>query len=113
MLDFHHITAHLMFMSTQARRDIQNTLSFLTTRVKTPDRDDWGKLKQLLRYLHDTRGLNLTLEMESLMIVKCFMDVSHNTYWDCKGRGEGGKECHLVKTRHQAILASSREIQRT
>ena len=41
---FHHTTAKLLFLS-RIRRDIQTTVAFLTTRVKRPDNDDWGKLK--------------------------------------------------------------------
>jgi hypothetical protein len=38
---FHHTTAQLLFMATRARRDIQTAVAFLTTRVKSPDEDDW------------------------------------------------------------------------
>ena len=44
-LAFHHTVAQLLFMSSRARRDIQTAVAFLTTRVKRPDKDDWGKLK--------------------------------------------------------------------
>ena len=43
--------AQLLFMATRARWDIQTAVSFLTTRVKSPDEDDWGKLKWVLKYL--------------------------------------------------------------
>ena len=57
---FHHTTARLLFLSL-VRRDIQTTVAFLTTRVKHPDQDDWGKLKRVLKYLLCTRSLCLTL----------------------------------------------------
>ena len=44
---FHHTTAQLNFLSSRARRDIQTAVSFLTTRVKAPDEDDWGKSYQI------------------------------------------------------------------
>jgi hypothetical protein len=44
-LAFHHTVAQLLFMATTVRRDIQTAVAFLTTRVKSPDKDDWGKLK--------------------------------------------------------------------
>lgn len=50
---YHHTTAQLLFLS-RVRRDIQTTVAFLTTRVKCPDKDDWGKLKRVLKYLHST-----------------------------------------------------------
>jgi len=54
---FHHTTAQLLFMAAQARRDIQTAVAFLTTRVKSPDKDDWGKLKRVLKYLNGTKYL--------------------------------------------------------
>ncbi len=45
---FHYTVAQLLKLSTRARRDIQTPVAFLTTRVKEPDEDDWGKLKQVL-----------------------------------------------------------------
>ncbi len=46
-LIFHHTVARLLFMWTRARRDIQMAVAFLMTRVKSPDKDDWGKLKRV------------------------------------------------------------------
>jgi hypothetical protein len=42
--EFHH-TVYQLFAANQARRDIQTAVSFLATRVKNPDEDNWGKLK--------------------------------------------------------------------
>jgi len=44
---FHHTTAQLLFLS-RVCCDIQTTVDFLTTCVKQPDNDDWGKLKEFL-----------------------------------------------------------------
>ncbi len=41
-LAFHHTVAQLLFMATRVRQDIQTAVAFLTTRVKSPDKDDWG-----------------------------------------------------------------------
>ena len=46
---FHRNTAQLLFLSSRARKDIQTAVSFLTTRVKKIDKDDWGKLKRALK----------------------------------------------------------------
>ncbi len=51
---FHHTAAQLLFLSTRARRDIQRATAFLTTRVRCPDEDNWGKVKRLLGYLKGT-----------------------------------------------------------
>jgi len=81
---FHHTTAQLLFLS-RVRRDIQTTVAFLTTRVKKPDEDDWGKLKRVLRYLRSTRYLKLTLSAESLTNIIWYIDASHQLHDDCKG----------------------------
>ena len=40
---FNHAVAQFLFMSTIPRRDIHTEVSFLTTRLKLPGEDDWGK----------------------------------------------------------------------
>eukprot|EP00804_Cyclotella_cryptica_P005141 CCRYP_018676-RA/>CCRYP_018676-RA protein AED:0.47 eAED:0.17 QI:0/0/0/0.75/0.33/0.25/4/0/800 len=52
---FHHTVAQLLYIGTRVRRDIQTAVAFLTTRVKRPDKDDWGKLKRVLKYLKGTK----------------------------------------------------------
>ena len=81
---FHHTTAQLLFLS-RVRRDIQTTVAFLTTRVKRPDEDDWGKLKRVLKYLSMTRFLDLTLFADSLTKLEWYVDASHQIHDDCKG----------------------------
>jgi hypothetical protein len=84
---FHHTVAQLLFMSTRSSWDIQTAVAFLTTRVKAPDEDDWGKLKRVLKYLNGTKHLKPTLSVEDLGLLKWYMDGSHNVHWDCKGHG--------------------------
>jgi hypothetical protein len=50
----HHTVYQLLFAANRARRDIQMAVSFLTTRVKAPDEDDWGKLMRVLKYINGT-----------------------------------------------------------
>ena len=103
-LAFHHTMAQLLFMSTRARRDIQTAVAFLTTKVKTPDEDNWEKLKRVLKYLNGTKYLKLKLSMEDLGLLKWYVDGSHNTHWDCKGHmgamfmlGKGATSSYLRK----------------
>jgi hypothetical protein len=60
---------------------------FLTTRVKSHDEDDWGKLKRVLKYLNGTKYLKLRLSVGNLGILKWYVDGSHNVHWDCKSHG--------------------------
>jgi hypothetical protein len=63
---FHHTVAQLLFLCKRTQRDIQTAVSFLTTRIKRPDKDDWGKLKRVLRYLRGTRHMKLNLVADNL-----------------------------------------------
>ncbi len=83
-LAFHHTVMQLLFMCTRARRDIQRAVAFLTTRVKNPDEDNWGKLKRVLRYLNGTKYLTLKLNMDNLRMLKWYVDGSHNVHEDCR-----------------------------
>ena len=77
-LAFHHTVAQLLFMATRARQDIQTAMAFLTIRVKSPDEDVWGALKRVLKYLNETRYLKLRLTVESMGMLKWYVDGSHN-----------------------------------
>ena len=80
----------------------------LTKKVNKPDEDDWGKLKQLLRYLHGTKRLKLALEMgpsELLNGLRMYHIIRIQI-----AVGTGGQQCSLVKARCQAILTSKQAI---
>eukprot|EP00804_Cyclotella_cryptica_P007868 CCRYP_001430-RB/>CCRYP_001430-RB protein AED:0.37 eAED:0.34 QI:0/0/0/1/0.25/0/5/0/757 len=79
---FHHTVAQLLL----AGRDIQTAVSFLTTRVKKPDEDDWGKLKRVLKYLQGTMHMKLKLSVENMGMVKWWVDASYNAHEDCRGQ---------------------------
>ena len=40
-----------------------------------------------MKYLNGTRIVKLTLTIESMGVIKWFVDGSHNTHWGCKGHG--------------------------
>ncbi len=61
---FHHMTALLLFLSARVQQDIQPAMAFLTTRVRCPDEDDWGKVKRLLGYLKGTLNMQLILSAD-------------------------------------------------
>jgi hypothetical protein len=52
---YHHNSAKLLFLSQRARPDVQTAVSFLTTRVKSPDEDDYKKLQRCMRYLRSSK----------------------------------------------------------
>jgi hypothetical protein len=84
---FHHTVYQLLFTVNRAHRDIQTAVSFLTTRVQSPDEDDWEKRKRILKYLNRTRNLKLTLRADQTKYaVHRYVDGSHQIHEDCKGQ---------------------------
>jgi hypothetical protein len=84
---FHHTVYQLLFASNLARRDIQTAVSFLITRLQAPDKDDWGKLKQILKYLNGTRHLKLTLCADQMkFVMHWYVDGLHQVHDDCRGQ---------------------------
>ena len=63
---FHRTTAQLLFLCKRARPDVETLISFLTTRVKQPDKDDWKKLRHGLMYLKGTLHIKQYLAAEDL-----------------------------------------------
>eukprot|EP00804_Cyclotella_cryptica_P031175 CCRYP_011748-RA/>CCRYP_011748-RA protein AED:0.26 eAED:0.26 QI:0/0/0/1/0/0/5/0/530 len=78
--------AHKKWLSPELCRDIQTAVAFLTTRVKRPDEDDWGKLKRVLKYLKGTRHMRLRLGVDDLRIIQWWVDASYNVHEDCRGQ---------------------------
>jgi Reverse transcriptase (RNA-dependent DNA polymerase) len=73
---FHSNVAKLLYLAQRARPDILVTVAFLTTRVSSPDIDDLGKLKRVMRYLRDTEDLPLTLEASGDGAIRWWVDAS-------------------------------------
>ena len=59
---FHNCVTKLLFVTKQARPYIQTSVTFLTTQVIDPDKDDYNELKIVLTYLNSTIYLPLTLQ---------------------------------------------------
>ena len=59
---FHSTTAKILFLCKRARPDVQTSIAFLCTRVKSPDVDDMKKLRRLVCYLRDTKELGTMLD---------------------------------------------------
>ena len=56
----------LLFAANRERRDIQTAVSFLTTQVKAPDEDDWGKLVRVLKYINVKQYMKLILSADEM-----------------------------------------------
>ena len=87
--EFHHITARLLYLCKRARPDIQTTISFLCTRVKEPDTDDWKKLCRCVRYLRGSSDLWLTLEVDRELSIRWWVDASFGVHPDLRSHTGG------------------------
>ena len=54
--------------------------------MKTPNEDNWGKVKHVLKYLKGTLHLNMRFRVDDLACAKWHVDASHGVHWDCKGQ---------------------------
>jgi hypothetical protein len=87
---FHHTSAQPLFLSARARRDIQPAIAFLTTRVRCPEEDDWGTVKQLLGYLKGTPNTPLGLLADLLTLSKWWVDVAYAVHDNSRGHTGAG-----------------------
>ncbi len=57
-------------------------MAFLTTRVEDLDEDEWVKLWRVLKYLHGTVYLSLTLDVSNMSLVRWWVDVEFAVHPD-------------------------------
>ena len=88
--DFHSLVAKMLFAAKRARPDTGTAVSFLTTRVKEPDVDDWRKLSHLMRYVRGTKDLPLILSADGTGILKWYVDGSYGVHPNLRGHTGGG-----------------------
>ena len=82
--EFHTTVAKGLFACKRARPDIQPTIAFLCTRVKSPTEQDWDKLIKLMKYLNGTKDDKLLLTADDLRIMKWYVDASFAVHPDFK-----------------------------
>jgi hypothetical protein len=76
-MEFHRTKAQLLFPSARVQRDIQPATAFLTTRVRLPDEDNWGKVKRVLSYLRGTLHMTLILLADLLTLSRWWVDTAY------------------------------------
>ena len=81
----HRNTAKLLFISQRARPDVQTATSFLCTRVKEADTDDYRKLTRVMQYLRATKYLPLILGADDSGNIYWYKDGAHAVHRDMRG----------------------------
>jgi hypothetical protein len=82
-INFHTQVAKLLYLAKRIRPDILLPISFLSTRVQSPDIDDWKKLMRVLKYINGTVNLGITLECDNF-IIDSYIDASYGVHSDFK-----------------------------
>ena len=73
-------------MAKRARPDILLAVSFMRTRVKNPDVDNWRKVIRVLSYLKGSLDITLTLVCDKIDKLTWFIDGSYASHTDIKGQ---------------------------
>ena len=76
------------YCSNCARHDIQTPTAFLTTHVKEPNENDWGKLHRVPKYMNGTCILFLTIMLDKIGVSKWSIDASYAIHNDCREHTE-------------------------
>jgi hypothetical protein len=87
---FHHATAQLLFLSMRVQQDIQPATAFLTMRVRSPDKDDWGKIKRVLSYLKGTLLMPFILSADLLTLSWWWVDAAYAVHDNFRGHTGAG-----------------------
>ena len=82
---FHNITAKGIYVTKRARPDISLAITFLTTRVKETDIENWCKLCHMVEYLRSTRDLPLILGVNGTGVLSWYVDASFAVHSDMRG----------------------------
>jgi hypothetical protein len=72
--------AKILFATKRARPDTGTSISFLMTRVREPDQDDWSKLSNLMKYIRAPKDLPLILSADGTGILKWYVDGSYTVH---------------------------------
>jgi hypothetical protein len=108
---YHRLTAKALYLCQRSRPDLQTAVSFLCTRVKQPDIDDWKKLSRLIKYIRGNKCLHLTLEVDEFLSIRWWVDASFAVHRDKRSHSGGtmslGKGSIFSMSRKQKINTKS------
>jgi Reverse transcriptase (RNA-dependent DNA polymerase) len=113
---FHKIVAKGLFASKRGRPDILPAITYLCTKVKAPNENDWLKLRKMMEFLKRTRDDVLTLEANSYGKITWYLDAAFGVHNDYKSHTGAvmtlGKGCiQSVSTKQKVNSRSSTEAE--
>ena len=73
----------------QGRPDVKPTVSFLSTRVKGPDKDEWNKFKCLMCWIKKKKTEVRVIGADDLLNMIVMIDSAHAVHDDMRGHTGG------------------------
>ena len=113
---FHKFVAKGLFASKRARPDILPAITYLCTRVKSPDENDWQKLRRMMEFLNKTKLDLLTIEANNYGKITWYLDAAFGVHNDLKSHTGAvmtlGKGCiQSISTKQKVNSRSSTEAE--
>jgi hypothetical protein len=115
-VEFHNLVTNILYATKRAMPDTCTAITFLTTRVRSPDKDDWTKLVHLMRYIRGTHTMPLILSANGRGILKWWVDASITVHPNMRGHSGGGPSLGrglsiVSSTKHKLNTQSSTETE--
>ena len=86
---YRKFVAKLIWVMKRGRPDVEPTNSFLCTRVKRPDKDDWHKFKRCMCWIKQTATDVRTIGADNLLDMLVMIDSAHAVHDDMRGHTGG------------------------
>jgi len=86
---YQKFVAKLIWVMKRGRLDVEPTVSFLSTRVKGPDKDDWHKFKRLMCWIKKTKTDVRIIDADDLLNMIVMIDSAHAVHDNMRGHTGG------------------------
>jgi hypothetical protein len=113
---FHSVSAKLLWVAKRGRPDIDPSVSFLCGRVKAPTKEDWHKLKRVLRYLNATIDEKRVIGAHNIQDLFTWVDASYAVHNNMRSHTGGCMSfglgiLHYLSTKQKLNVKSSTEAE--
>jgi hypothetical protein len=114
---FHTFVAKGLFLCKRGRPDIQPSIAFLSTRVRSPGQQDWFKLTKLMEFLKSTEDDVLTLSCDGSQNIIWYVDAAFGVHHDMKNHtratmtlGDGAIQSYSTKQKINTRSSTESEL---
>ena len=89
-VEFQNLVTKTLYATKRERLDTRMAITFLKTRVRVTDKEDWDKLVYLMRYIRVTYKFSLTLSANRSVMLKWWVDEFFEVNPNIRGHSGGG-----------------------